>query len=513
MILLFGTVAGLKIEMILFAVVGMLGLYALGRSYGLDRVSAWIGPIVGFLGPFYALPTTAGMTWAMSTAYLPWVVLAYERARGAWRAAVLAGGGLALMYFGGGAYAVAVTLSFIGLLSLLSIRRSNVTKPLWALAAIVAVMLALGAAKFFPSIEFMRAYPRRSDTAYGFSVESMTYGLFDRDQRLEVARTKFGTSSHEESADRLFRGISSDFDDVGMYVGPLVAALSLIGLVASGRSLWKLAACVPVFVWLSLGDRAPVSLFALLSKLPVYDSFRYPERFRLIWFLILCVFAGCGLQWVRRRVSLRLGDRAGLAVACAVVALVSVDAFAVTRPIYRAAFPIPPLETIEFAEFRQVSDLPSYNEHGFTKVGDEVYGSWSGHYPALEMNLGVIDCYETASVPRGIAIPMGDPAYRGEAHLEGSEGTVTTAYWSPNVLRFAVKVNGPAVLVVNQNAYDHWRAVDGRKVTARNGLVSVDVGPADRLIELRYGRPSFAWGLLVSAVSWCGAIVLLARRR
>ncbi len=511
-ILLFGTVGGLKIEMMLFAAIGMLGIYALGRSHGLDRVCAWLAPIVCFLGPFYALPMSSGMTWVLSTAYIPWIVLAYERWANRKQSIVLSAAGLALMYLGGGVYPVAVTLLFIGLLTLFSLRRSSIGAPLLTAGAVVAVMLTLGAAKFFPSIAFMREFPRHVDKTYGFSLQSLTYGLFDRDQRLEAARTQFDASSHNTSPDSLLRGISSDFDDVGMYIGPVVAALSLCGLLAYGRSLWKLAAAVPIFLWLSAGDRARFTPFALLQRLPVYDSFRYPERFRLIWFLILCLFAGCGVQWVRDRVSTRFGVRAGLILVTAIIALVATDLFAVTRPIYRAAFPIPPLATIEFADFRQIRALPSYDEHGFTKVADEIYGSWSAHYPALLMNLGAVECYETAIVPRR-AVPMGSPAYRGEAHLDGAEGTVTTAYWSPNVLRFTVDAKAPATLVVNQNYYGNWRAVDGRPVTSRDGLISVAVDPQDHSIELRYGRRSFTSGLLVSAIAWMVAAVVLVRAK
>ena len=506
LILLFGTVAGLKVETILFAAAGMLGVYALGRFYGLDRVSAWIAPIVYFLGPFYALPVSAGMTWVFSTAFIPWVVLAYERRAQSWTFLVFAGAGLALTFLGGGAYAVAITLLFLGVLTLFSLRRGAVLKPLLSLSAVVVVMLALGAVKFFPSIDFMRERPRHFDTAWGLSVESMTYGLFSRDQRFGSDRTRFDASSHEESPDSLLRGISSDYDDVGMYIGPVVAALGLIGLVASGRSHWKLALAAPIFVWLSFGDRAGLSLFSLLHRLPVYESFWYPERFRLVWFLIVCLFAGLGLLWVRTRVAARFGDRTGLACACAVVALVALDQFVVTRPVYRAAFPIPPISTIRLTDFRQIRSLPGYDANGFTSV-DAVDASWSGHFPALRMNVGAVDCYETAIVPR-LAVPAGDPAYRGEVHLEGGEGTVTTASWSPNVLRYALDVKTPAVLVVNQNYYKDWRASDGRPVTSRDGLVSVAVGPEDKTIELRFARRSFTFGLVVSAVSWIAAAFL-----
>jgi len=63
------------------------------------------------------------------------------------------------------------------------------------------------------------------------------------------------------------------------------------------------------------------------------------------------------------------------------------------------------------------------------------------------------------------------------------------------------------VLVVNQNYYRSWQAKDGRKVTSRNGLISVRVEPEDKSVELTYRRTSFTVGLAVSAIGW---IALLA---
>jgi hypothetical protein len=504
-VLLLGTVVGLKIELLLFTFVGMLGVYALGRHHGLDRLCAWLAPVVYFLGPAYALPVSTGMSWILSTAFIPWVVLAYLKGFHGLRACLGAGAGLALMYLGGGVYPVVITLTFLGFLSLLAVAEHGVKRSAYVLGTVVVVMLGLGAAKFFPSIAFMGEYPRHSDDESGFSLEALRLGLFHRDQRLETSHTQFD-GSHFNDPDRLLRGISSDFDDIGMYIGPVVAALFLAGLVAKGRSFWKLGVAIPVFLWLSLGGRASPSLFNALHRLPIYESFRYAERFRLIWFLILCLFAGFGLQWVRGLVARRFAVNRHGAIVTLILAIVACDLFFVTRPIYRSTFSIPPIATIAFSSFHQVGRLETYNAHGFTGGTEwQEYGSWGAQYPALLMNLGTVDCYEPAYVPIRAAA-MGSPGYRGEVYLDGGAGTVTTAYWSPNRLRYALDLSEPGILVVNQNYYSSWRAHDGRRVTSHNGLLSVEVGPNDRFVELRYRRASFTVGLLVSAMSWIALI-------
>jgi hypothetical protein len=328
------------------------------------------------------------------------------------------------------------------------------------------------------------------------------FGLFHRDQRLEMRKAAFD-GTHYDLPDRAWRGISTNFDDVGMYVSPVVAVLFLVGLVTSWRRMWMLFAAIPVFVWLSLGERPRASLFVALHRLPVFESMRYPERFKFIWLLAVCLSAGFGMQWIAGWLDRRYpGRRVGVAAAAVVTLVVASDLFAVTRPIYRPAFPIPPIPVKRLDTFTQISDLEWYDAGGFRpEASSSIYGANSSHFPALLMNVGAVNCYETAFVPRK-AIPSTSPEYRGEAFLAEGGGVVATTDWSPNRLRYTVNVWGPGVLVVNQNYASGWTAADGRPVTSRNGLISVRVGPEDRTVELRYGRKSFTAGLILSALGW-----------
>lgn len=509
LVLLLGSFVGLKLQLVLYAFVGMMGLYALGRDQGLDPWCAWIAPVVYFGGPLYALPASTGMTWIMATAYIPWVVLLFLRGLEKPAAAVACGACLALMYLGGGVYPVLITGTFLAFLSLVALRERRVVPVGLLLGAVVAVALILGAVKILPSAAFMREFPRRMDDPSGFSAQSLAFGLFHRDQRLEMRKVGFD-GSHYDKPDRLLRGISTNFDDVGMYVGPIVAVLFVLGLAAAGRRLWPLAVSIPLFVWLSLGERPRLSLFSALHRLPVFESMRYPERFRFVWLLAVCVFAGHGLQWMKTWLDRRYpGRRAGAAAAAIVIALVGLDLFAVTRPIYRGAFCIPPIEVKRNDAFTQITGLESYDAHGFSpEAYSSTYGASSSHYPALLMNAGAVNCYETAFVPRR-AVPRGNASYRGEAYIAEGSGVVGTSEWSPNRLRYTINVWEPGVLVVNQNYASGWAASDGRPVESHDGLISVKVGLSDHEVELRYGRSSFTAGLIVSSLGW-GALAAMA---
>ena len=511
-VLLFGTVLGLKLEILLFAAVGSLGLYCLGRQMGLDRLVVWLVPAPYFLSSLYALPTTTGMTWFLSVAYLPWATLFYERSAGAPRFLVAAGACLAFMYLSGGVYPLVIAFVFFGLLGLLRVREQGLLRSGAALAALVAGTLALGAVKFAPSIDFMSEFPRVLDRPSGFSLQSLSVGLFSRDQRHGVNFSHFD-GNHFDEPDRLWRGISTDYDDVGMYIGPAVALLFVGGLVARGRRHWDLAVCMAILLWISLGDRPGWSLFAALHELPVFESMRYSERFRLVWLMLLCLFAGFGLQGLRALLADRLGPRVASGIVVAVLGGVAIDYYGVTRPILDKAYIVPPLQVPRSPEFQQIRWLETYDANGFRAAPSYgVYESLSGHYPALKANLGVVRCYETAFVPRR-AVPRSHRAYRGEAFLRDAQGEVSTLHWSPNRLRYAVRVDSPGRLVVNQNYYGSWRAHDGRPVEDWGGRLAVAVEPGDELIELRYQRRSLAAGAAISAASWLGLLVWAARRR
>ncbi len=513
LLLVLGTAAGLKVELALYAILGMVGLYALGRVHGLDRIASWLAPSAYFLSTLYALPASTGMTWCTSAAYLPWAFFSHLRATKDLRYALGGGACLALMFFSGGAYLLVISLSFLAFYTLLGWREPGLQRGGEALALAVLSCVALGAVKIFPSVAFMDEFPRRMAQRSGFSLQSLLVGLFSEDQGLLVQWSRFDG----RHLDSLLWGISTDFDDVGMYVGPLVAALFVAGTVVGLSCHWKLVAAVLCFGALSLGNRLPLGPFELLHRVPIYAPMRYSERFRFVWLLCALLLAGHGLQWFRERVARFFPHpRWGALASAGLVACLLLDFFARTRPVYLAAFPIPAMQVARSAEFRQITRLPNYDANGpvgtAERTATEVFGSWSAHLPALLMNRGAVHCYETAFVPRQ-AIPMNDPAYRGEAYLSGTAGVLTTDLWTPNRLRYAVQVEHPGRLVVNQNYYRGWRSVDDRPLLDEGGLLSVPVTPEDRTVEIYYRPQSFVLGAVISAAAWTALPYVLARSR
>ncbi|HLF66373.1 MAG TPA: hypothetical protein VI522_02025, partial [Gammaproteobacteria bacterium] len=188
LILLFGPVAGLKVDIWLHLFIGLPGTYLLARHYQLGRAAALVSAFVFNLSSIYALNLTVGMTWFMSVMYLPWAFLFYLKALQNWRYAPVSGLFLVLMFFGGGAYPLSITLLFLGVYALLLafLRIYPIRQLALVLTIIVLVTLCLGAIKFLPAIEFQRQHPRTVYDYSGYSLNGLRYALLNRRQTLDA---------------------------------------------------------------------------------------------------------------------------------------------------------------------------------------------------------------------------------------------------------------------------------------------------------------------------------------
>jgi hypothetical protein len=506
LILLFGEVVGIKIEIWLHLVIGLLGTYALARHYQLAPPFAMMASFVFMLSSMYALNLTVGMTWFLSVAYLPWVFLFYLKAFQNWKYALASGLGLALMFLEGGAYPLPITVLFLAIysLSLVSFKEYTLAKVATLLAATLVFAICIGAIKFLPAIEFLQAQPRRIYDYSGFSLNSLQFSLLSRDQTLAaIANLPLEKPGFVD-------GVTGGMDENGMYIGIIPLGLSLIGIGLHDKRRMFLALCFIVFLWLSFGNRSrPVELWTPLHLLPVYDSMRVAQRFRIVFMLCLSVFAGFGLRTVDGYVT-RIVPRPALTrfFAPAVLLFVLADLWMVNSPVFKDAFPIAPLETTRNDVFHQVWNISAYD-----KNGKQDWLPYSALYPALLSNVGVIDCYETANVPRN-AVPVSSADYKGEAYLLGTGGTVHISDWSPNRLTVDVGASSEGFLVLNQNYYPGWRLEGDRggQVQAIDGLLAVKITPSDRRLVLHYLPSSFIVGLTVTLASALFSIILVAGR-
>ena len=512
LILLFGVVRGIKIEIWLHLVIGMLGVYWLALHYKLDESAAVISSFVFMLSSMYALNLTSGMTWFLPVAYLPWVFLFYLKAFYNLRYSLVSGLFLVLMFFGGGAYPLSITILFLILYSLLSIcsKKHGAVKVGKLLCIILIYTLCLGAIKFFPSIEFLRQHPRRISDYSGFSLGSLGQSLFSRDQTLAAIDKLPGEKRG------FIKGVSYAMDENGMYIGIIPFLLFLIGMGLHYKRRMLLALCFVVFLWISFGNRIPLGPWKLLHSLPIYNSMRVAQRFRIVFMLCLSIFVGFGFQTVKNYVSQIIANKVlAQLFTLTTILVILVDLVVVNFPVWKDAFPIPPLKTIKSAEFYQVWEFPSYDKNGVvTPSSKRMYSSWGSLYPTFLRNIGSIGGVESVNVPRN-AVPVGSDHYKGEVYLHGTEGEAHIGKWSPNKIVIGVNALGEGYVVLNQNYYSGWRIGGNKKhhVESIDGLLAVKVSPHEKKVELHYLPTSFIIGLIVTSATLLLSIILLLKAR
>ncbi len=518
-----GPVWGLKIEIWLHLVIGMMGAYLVARHYRIGASAAILAAAVFMLSSMYSLSLAVGMTTFATIAFVPWLMLFFLKAFADLRYAWVAGAVAALMYFGGGLFPLINTLTFIAVFCVFAVllRETGLRQTVTVVGVMLLVMFGLGAIKFLPSFELIRQFPRPESDYSGYSLSSLAYSLLGRDQTLTAVL------SMPMEKPGFLTGISYALDENGMYIGVIPFVLFLIGVAASFRRFRVWILTLAVFVWLSFGNRVPLSLWQALRHLPLFSALRVAQRFRFVFLLAVALLVALGFQALLGYLTRATPRRRLLrAVEIGLVALVVVDLIVVSSAPLAEAFQIPPQAAPPRDAFHQLWELPRYNKDGpFAEPADKVtdpaeayrrdmYNSWSALYPSLLANQGTVHAYEALFVPRK-AIPLGSDRYQGEVFLRGTGGTVAYRLWSPNRLVIDIKAAGDGYVVVNQNYHTGWRVsgAAARRVEPLEGLMAVKVTPQDSTIELSYLPTSFVVGAVISLATLVLSVVWFWRLR
>ena len=524
LVLALGPVWGLKLEIWLHLVIALMGTYLVARHYGLSASAAILAAAVFALSSTISLSVAVGMTTFLTIAFVPWLMLFFLKAFRDIRYAVVAGLVCVLMYFGGGLFPLINTLTFIAVFAGFSVLfgETKLVQTLKVLAIIGLVMFGVGAIKFLPSFELIRQYPRPESDYSGYSLSSLAYSLLSRNQSLaavlDMPMEKPG----------FLTGISYTMDENGMYIGLIPFALFLTGVVVYLRRFKVWILTLAVFVWLSFGNRIPLSLWQALRHLPLYSALRVAQRFRFVFLLAIALLVALGFQAIRDYLMSKATNRKRLVqgAAAVLVGLIVADLIFVSSAPLWETFQIPPQTAPPREAFHQVWELQRYNKEGaFAEPAEQVkdvkeayrrdmYNSWSALYPALQANLGTVHAYEALFVPRK-ATPQGSERYRGETYLSGTTGTAEYLVWSPNRLVIAVQPMSEGYLMVNQNYHTGWhvRGDPVRRVEAVENLLAVKVTPENRQVELYYLPTSFVVGAVISGISLILCVVILWKTR
>lgn len=486
----------LRVETGAMALLGAFGAWVLAGRFTKAPAARALVVALWAVNGRWGLQTASGHTWHLAYAWMPWCLQFFDRACEERRRVsdiAWTSGALAMLVYAGGIYPLPHTVLLLGLYALGLAFTARSPRPVLTLALCGALAVGLAAPKLLPVIDGFQRAPRLIESPEVFSIGALVTALTSRDQAFyarPAAVSPYG------------------WHEWGSYIGALglgvlVAAVALV----RGRREHLLKLIGVVFVLLALGAFHPSAPWTLLHEhVPVFRSQHVPSRFLYPAVLVLALVAAAGLGRALERQHAR---RPWLSVVAAglVLALAYDVASVAARPMADAMWMVPP-RIASRRPFHFEKDPPYHYKKR----------DWAGPmYLAMLGNTGVLNCYGAPPFEGRGARDVRDPAYRGEAYVEG-QGSAKLVRWSPN--RAVVDVTGAnagARLVYNMNYDDGWRAeIAGAGASAAvpfEDTVSIFLPEGASRVTFRYYPRALNAGLVLLALSTACLALLYRRER
>src|SRR3989338_8620700 len=490
-VLIFGPVLGLKIQIVIHLMIGLLGMYLLAKYLKLSPHASYLASFVFMLNSHYALHLTEGHTEWLVMAFIPWIFMyllkGLEEPRQAFKAIIF----LALILLNGSPHIFAVIVIFLVVYALGKACQFRKTTPLKILGLIFLGTFSLCAIKLFPMIEFLWHYPRLANDSSGTAPAILLKMFLGRDQ---VALDFLSWSECRKM------GLSYEWHEYGAYVGIIPLGLLLVGAVYQFRNQWPLIITCLISLLIALGSASPVNYWEILRRLPVLDSVSAPSRFILGFLFLGAVLSGYGLDLMEKYMSGLKGGKwknGAKFLSIIIIAFVVFDLWQVNSPIFKNAFRISPLKISRHDRFAQRYEYINFHEENkfVNFIGEET--SHSSQYPIFLSNSGILESYEVVQIKQGDVRISSDPGYRGEVYLADSNQEVFIKSFSPNRIVVDFTAEDADTLVVNQNYYTGWKVKKGLitvPAVPYKGLIATPVLPGHHNIIFYYMPLSFFMG-------------------
>lgn len=494
--LIFGTVHGLKILILIHMALGMFGMFLLSDHFKLKKYSSYLPPFLYMLSSTYTLHITEGHIEYFSMSLIPFVFLFFLKALDSEKAVkyvVLSALFFSLMFFNGTTYPFIHTGLFMLIYSLLLIFEKKNFKSLKILISVFILTFLLGAIKFIPEIEFLLKNPHTTDD---ISMNSI-WNLYD----IFLSRNQLHGSQHfsAEEIENFIKKNNLEESEVeiwgwweyGAYVGVLPLLLYILGLFVNWRKNKSLIIVSIIFLIISLGYGSPINIWKFLRLLPIFKSLHVPSRFILIFLFCLSILSGMTLSKFEQKNEFKVFKKCFVPL---ILLIILLDLYLVVSPIVKDAFVIEP-KKIEKSNFYQ-----TYRGIPYSNL------TYSSMYPTLLENKGSITCRDVLNLGRN-ARGAEDPDYRGEVYLLNGNGDAEITYFSPNIVKVKINLTKEDLLILNQNYDKGWKSKT-HDVESHNNLLSTKVSPKDEQITFYYLPNSFLIGLVITSLTLISLIRL-----
>lgn len=454
LVLFFGTVWGIKTSIVIYISIGFLGFYIYAKQK-LNTEASFLAALLYAFSGITASFLSTGMVVFIVLAFVPYIILFYEKGMSSWKSLFAASFLFALSYYNG--YHIPLLVSvYIVCYSAIICFATKSLKPIVRLIVFGIVSALFMLPKLILVIELMQASPVKP-------IDHSGYSLF---QLINVLVNPFQDLYHDKGIPRY----SWKVDEAAFYIGVPAFILFILSFL---RKKWDNAALVTLSLFFFLllfafGYQSFIPLYPLMRELPILDSFRVAQRFRFVLIIPLSLMVGQGLQQILDKFSQRIQR----IIAICIIGIIGVDLLYFAHSnyfsqtlIYEVNIPPPQKEfsQVRFSHYESrlvPGTIPK-------KYADtHAFSMWSFEYPTQLENKGVINCSDTVmNLKRAAGKDM--RAYRGEWHLQNKGGNLKVIRWTPQEIELRVNLTKVLsdIVIVNQNYYPGW-------------YVYVDDGPA-----------------------------------
>ncbi len=495
LVLLFGALAGLKLQILFYFLLGLFGTFLTARQLKTAPIPALLAAVIFMLSSWFALRVRVGHTTFFPFALLPFVFYFYLKSLQKPRWIAASALTLTIILLSGGIYPFYATVLIIGIYSFLESIGTRRFRPVLLVIAILLLAFLLSAVKLLPLLEFTSGVPVHKDTQLT-SLSVVSKAFFSPFQNIEKKDVETGRDAVPEGREKEIATLEGKlpwmWHEYSAYLGVIAAILAALSIICYKRN-WKLLLLALFFFLLALGDHSPLPIWKLLRTIPFFSSMHGPSRFIIPFVFIIALLAASALN------SLKLPKKK--IISLAILLVVTAELLFVSVPLLSGTFPVEPPKNllIDNKDFLQLYTSAPY----------------ISQYPNLLQNLGTLNCYERLHLTIK-ALPQfidGEPyqEFIGNAYIAETNQSLNLSYFSPNKVAVSLEgaqINNTATLVINQNYYKGWKSSNSKE-KSYNGLLAAEVTSEEETVEFSYKPKSFAIGAAVSLTALLLSLLIL----
>ncbi len=469
LLLIFGSIAGLKLQMLICYFLGFWGSYKLARKLGLSDLASYLVTFTYFGSSYFALHFSIGHVPFTHFCFLPWFVYFLLKVQNNWKYIFGSATAIALIIIGNGAAVPFLyTIFFSGFFVVLYSIEKRSFRLIKAYVSSIIMGLLMASVKFIPMFNYL------SQNQWEGSPDDFT--------PIALALKGFFSFNQE-----VFQHVHPEqhwgFHEYGAFISPILIILAIIGMILSFKKcrLWLIAA---VFFFLfGLGNFFDISPWNLLLQLPGFSSIRSPARANQFVVLSISIIAAFGMDALLARV--KITEYSKKITAGLIVGLVLLINILVNLPAFKSIdYKLP--EKVHFQkDFRHVVGDAGNIYNFFLQNRGSLRSPWLSAYKES----------------RGLVTPTEDVLME---YVTQGQARIVHRRYTPNQVEYDIASSSAGALVFGIGYDKGWYATDDRPLYETNGLVTIDFSSGDNKIVLKYCPPYFVLGLLISILSIIG---------